>query len=91
MLRLPEAHSRQRQSVENWVLGNKPLVRSESAPFLNMSTDADYVALGIAEKSDRSGLELMLEMVLRAFPRLARRVRLPFSIYQTLRLEITLY
>ncbi|KAF5012412.1 hypothetical protein FDECE_1541 [Fusarium decemcellulare] len=72
MLRLPEAQCGQRQNVENWVLGNRPLVRSESACFLNMSIETDYVALGVAEKSDRSGLETMLELVLRTFPSLRR-------------------
>ncbi|KAF4943879.1 hypothetical protein FGADI_13095 [Fusarium gaditjirri] len=73
MLRLPEAQPGQRQNVENWVLGNKPLVRSESTCFLNMSTDTDYIALGVPDKSDRSALESTLELMLRTFPSIGRR------------------
>jgi hypothetical protein len=72
MLRLPEAHETQRQNVENWFMGNKPLVRSESSCFLNMSIDTDYVSLGVSEKNDRSNLEAMLESGLRTFPRIAK-------------------
>ncbi|RBR26062.1 uncharacterized protein FIESC28_01090 [Fusarium coffeatum] len=72
MLRLPEAHEAQRQNVENWFAGNKPLVRSESACFLNMSVETDYVALGVSERCDRSRLEKVLEWGLRTFPRVGR-------------------
>nr|RBQ91818.1 hypothetical protein FVER53263_12493 [Fusarium verticillioides] len=72
MLQLPEPQRAQRQNVENWVLGNKPLVRSESGCFLNMSNDTDYVALGVAQRSDRSGLETLAELALRTFPSVRR-------------------
>jgi arginine deiminase len=77
MLQLPEPQRAQRQNVENWVLGNKPLVRSESGCFLNMSNDTDYVALGVAQRSDRSGLETLAELALRTFPSVRRLVCVP--------------
>ncbi|KAG5765768.1 hypothetical protein H9Q72_006170 [Fusarium xylarioides] len=80
MLQLPEPQRAQRQNVENWVLGNKPLVRSESGCFLNMSSDTDYVALGVAQRSDRSGLETLAELALRTFPSVRR---LQFSTSET--------
>jgi hypothetical protein len=76
ILRLPEAQQTQLQNVENWVLGNKPLVRSESGCFLNMSIDTDYVALGVAERNDRSGLEAVVESILKTFPSVGRLVSL---------------
>jgi hypothetical protein len=75
MLALPQAEPRHRQSVENWINGNKPLVRSESACFLEGLNDEDYVALR-AHEPDTAGLEVLLETLLKAFPKIARHVRL---------------
>lgn len=60
-------------------MGNKPLVRSESGCFLNMSNDTDYVALGVAQRSDQSGLESLAELALRTFPSVRRLVGLPMD------------
>ncbi len=76
MLRLPEAQKNQRQSVENWVLGNKPLVRSESTCFLDNAMTKDRVVLG-RDQSDQSGLETLLESALRAFPGTSSQVSVP--------------
>lgn len=73
MLQLPEPRERQRQSLENWFLGNKPLVRSESKCFQNITVDKDYVALGNVEK-DRAGLESLLDFAVKVFPNISRRV-----------------
>ncbi|KAG9502105.1 hypothetical protein J7337_007821 [Fusarium musae] len=37
-----------------------------------MSNDTDYVALGVAQRSDRSGLETLAELALRTFPSVRR-------------------
>lgn len=74
MLALPQSEPRHRQSVENWINGNKPLVRSESACFLERLNDEDYIALGVDEP-DTAGLEALLETSLKAFPKIARHVR----------------
>ncbi len=58
------------------MLGNKPLVRSESGCFPYDTTDLDHVALGNTEMSDRAGMEALLDVVVKAFPRVAGRVRL---------------
>jgi hypothetical protein len=74
VLTLPQAQRGHRQSVENWVIGNKPLVRSESACFLGSLVDEDYVALR-ADEPDTAGLEALLEIALKAFPSIAKYVR----------------
>lgn len=76
MLRLPEAHRAQRQSVENWYVGNKPLVRSESACYVNCTRGHDYVAL-TPRDTDRAGLEKLVDLTMRTCPNVARRVRQP--------------
>ncbi|KAI1174285.1 hypothetical protein F4777DRAFT_580102 [Nemania sp. FL0916] len=73
ILQLPEARTRQRQSVKNWFLGNKPLVRSESKCFLNADIDRDYVSLGMVE-SDRAGLEALFDAAINVFPSFARKL-----------------
>lgn len=72
-MRLPEAQRRQRESIENWAVGTKPLVRSESRCFLEADNPGDYVALG-ADDSDKAGLEHLLDGALRMLPSIARRV-----------------
>lgn len=44
-----------------------------------MSNDTDYVALGVAQRSDRSGLESLAELALRTFPSVRRLVGLPMD------------
>ena len=73
MLRLPEAHQTQKQNVENWYLGNKPLVRSESGCYMNCTRGHDYIAL-TAKDTDRAGLETLVDIAMKAFPNVARRV-----------------
>ena len=73
MLRLPEAHKMQKQNVENWYLGNKPLVRSESGCYMNCNRGHDYIAL-TAKETDRAGLETLVDITMKAFPRVARHV-----------------
>jgi hypothetical protein len=75
MLALPKAQTKHRQSVENWIDGNKPLVRSESACFLGSLADDDYVALKVDE-TDWAGLESLLEVALKTFPKIAKQVRI---------------
>ncbi|MCJ1460960.1 hypothetical protein MMC28_011342 [Mycoblastus sanguinarius] len=71
MLRLPEAHRTQKQNVENWYMGNKPLVRSESAFYMNCTRGHDYVAL-TPKDTDRAGLETLVDLTMRTFPNVAR-------------------
>jgi hypothetical protein len=73
MLTLPQAQDNHRHSVRNWVDGNKPLVRSESSCFLNNTEGNDFVSLE-TENGDRTGLETLLEMSVRRFPRISRMV-----------------
>jgi hypothetical protein len=63
-----------RESVRNWVNGNKPLVRSESRSFLGLTDENDYIALCSSE-AESSELESLLDMALWAFPKLERYVR----------------
>ena len=76
MLALPQAESKNRRSVENWFNGNKPLVRSESGCFMGGLEDEDYVALK-AGQTDSAGLEDLLDIAVKAFPRIARYVGTP--------------
>ena len=73
MLRLPEAHKAQKQNVENWYMGNKPLVRSESACYMDCTRGHDYIAL-TAKDTDRAGLETLVDIMMKAFPNVARHV-----------------
>ena len=73
ILQLPEAQTGQLQSVQNWVLGNKPLVRSESLCFIETLSARDHIALG-RDKSDRAGLEVLVDLAAKSFPGIARRV-----------------
>ena len=73
MLRLPEAHKTQKQNVENWYLGNKPLVRSESGCYMNCTCGHDYIAL-TAKDTDRAGLETLVDITMKAFPNVAKHV-----------------
>jgi len=73
MLALPQAQTKHRQSLDNWVNGNKPLVRSESTCFVGSLEDEDYVALR-PDEPDTAGLEALLEMSLKAFPKLSKNV-----------------
>ncbi|CAM1506162.1 Fc.00g058030.m01.CDS01 [Cosmosporella sp. VM-42] len=73
MLQLPEAKHKQRQSVTNWFLHNRPLVRSESACFLDMLSAKDYIAIGAVDR-DKVGFEALLELAVQTFPGIARRL-----------------
>ncbi|KAG9231492.1 hypothetical protein BJ875DRAFT_506648 [Amylocarpus encephaloides] len=70
MISLPRARKRHRRSVHNWVDGNKPVVRSESASPMAAPIAKDYIALH-AEDSDRAGFERFLDRVVQSCPRLA--------------------
>ncbi len=61
------------------ILGNKPLVRSESGCFPHDMTGLDHVVLGM-EVGDRAGMEALLDVFVKAFPRIAGRVRLLLEI-----------
>ena len=76
MLRLPEAHRTQKQNVENWFTGNKPLVQSESACYINLARVHDYIAL-TPKGTDRAGLESLVDFTMRTCPSFARHVRQP--------------
>lgn len=71
MLRLPEASKMQKQSVKNWYVGNKPLVRSESGCYMNCIHDHDCIAL-TAKAADRAGLETLVDVAMKMFPNVAR-------------------
>ncbi|TVY87796.1 hypothetical protein LAWI1_G005850 [Lachnellula willkommii] len=73
MLALPQAQTQHRQSLEDWVNGNKPLVRSESTCFVGSLKDEDYVTLR-PDEPDTAGLEALLEMSLKAFPKLFKHI-----------------
>lgn len=74
MMQLPEANDQQKQNVENWVLGNKPLVRSESTCYTSSSDYKDYIVL--AGNDDIDGLETLLDSALDFFPTLSSYVSL---------------
>jgi hypothetical protein len=76
MIALPRARKRHRRSVHNWVNGNKPVVRSESASLIAAPSAKDYIALH-AEDSDRAGFELFFDRVVQSYPRLASYVGTP--------------
>ena len=84
MLRLPEAHKTQRQNVENWCLGNKPLVRSESGCYMNCTSGHEYIAIG-AKDTDMAGLETLVDITMKAFPNLAKHVS-PLTVLPDYRL-----
>jgi hypothetical protein len=81
MSTLPQAQIRHRQSVEYWVDGNKPLVRSESGCILGSLCEEDYISVR-AEDSDRGGLETLFDIIVKAYPRLAKMVRASQLIFQ---------
>ena len=74
MSTLPQAQIKHRKSVEHWVNGNKPLVRSESGWILRSRREEDYIAVR-AEDPDRGGLESLFDIIVKAYPRLAKFVR----------------
>jgi hypothetical protein len=76
MLALPPAQPQHRQSITHWVQRYKPLVRSESSCFLvaDLRQQDDFVALGTGAGADRGGIEALLELLLKAWPRLAKLV-----------------
>ena len=74
MVTLPQAEEDQKQSVRNWVDGNKPLVRSESIPFLNTEDNDDYITLK-GEGLDSGVMEAMLERSIKHIPRISKLVR----------------
>lgn len=76
MAALPRARKRHRRSVHNWVNGNKPIVRSESASLIAAPSAKDYITLH-TEDSDRAGFELFLDRVVQPYPRLASYVGTP--------------
>lgn len=71
MLRLPEAQHMQCQSVHNWVVGNKPLVRSESSCYLACLESEDYVVLG-QDESEKAGMESLIDVMMKSLPAVAR-------------------
>ena len=74
MLALPQATPRNRQSVKNWIEGNKPLVRSESICFLENSGDNDFVAPR-GDTGDEGLLEALIEVLGSHVPGLMKYVR----------------
>jgi hypothetical protein len=83
MLKLPEAHETQKHSVENWYIGNKPLVRSESSCYMNCTDDKDYVAL-TTNDTDRAGLDTLLDRVVKMFPNVAKHVS-PYTLHRNIK------
>ncbi|KUJ24439.1 uncharacterized protein LY89DRAFT_727466 [Mollisia scopiformis] len=73
MMALPRARKSHRRSVHNWVNGNKPVVRSESASLIAAPFTKDYIALNV-EDSDRAGFELFFDRLMQSCPRLASYV-----------------
>jgi hypothetical protein len=73
MLSIPTARKKHRRSVENWVTGNRPLVRSETASFLESTNCGEKMALR-ANNSDRGGLETIFDVLVLTYPKLARYV-----------------
>jgi hypothetical protein len=82
MLRLPEAHETQKHSVENWYIGNKPLVRSESSCYMNCTDNKDYIAL-TTNDTDRAGLDTLLDKVVKMFPNVAKHVS-PYPLHHNI-------
>ena len=73
MVALPATHKKHRRSVHNWVNGNKPVVRSESASFLEAVDDEDFIALN-AQQPNRDGFELLFDYIVQSWPPLANNV-----------------
>lgn len=74
MLRLSEAQHKQRQSVYNWFMGNKPVVRSESSCYMACLGHEDYVIPGM-DQSEKAGMESLIDVVVRRLPAVAKQVR----------------
>lgn len=74
MSTLPQAQVKHRKSVEHWVNGNKPLVRLESGWILGNQHEEDHIAIR-AEDSNGGGLESLFDIIVKAYPRLAKFVR----------------
>ncbi|KAI1503802.1 hypothetical protein F5X99DRAFT_90301 [Biscogniauxia marginata] len=68
---LPSTPRRHRQSIQNWIFGNKPLVRSESTCYLDDSEDDGFVTIG-PEDTDRAIPETILDIGLKTFPRISK-------------------
>ena len=66
----PEWH---RESVQNWISGHKPLVRSESRCYLNASEYGDLVTIGPGDP-DRAIPETLLDIGVKAFPGISKYV-----------------
>ncbi|KAI1083597.1 hypothetical protein F5B20DRAFT_527675 [Whalleya microplaca] len=89
MLRLPEARERHCQSVYNWVDGNKPLVRSESACYLGCLEHEDYIVLGFDE-SDKAGMESLIDVIAKKFPAVTNHVRCHLAFFDKIFYHISL-
>jgi hypothetical protein len=74
MSALPQAQPKHQASVEHWVNGNKPLVRSECGWIMETRHAEDCIAIK-SEERDRGGLESLFDILVRTFPRVARLVR----------------
>ncbi|KAF8848260.1 hypothetical protein BDZ45DRAFT_290779 [Acephala macrosclerotiorum] len=70
MLAIPEAEPNQRRNVKNWVHGTKPLVKSESACFIENLEDKEFITLK-PDGADNGILESLLELGIRKFPKVS--------------------
>ncbi|KAI1824728.1 hypothetical protein F4861DRAFT_231373 [Xylaria intraflava] len=70
---LPAAQDYNLESVENWFIGNKPLARSESGCYMNISRSSDHLVIGPKE-CDRAAPERLVDFGLRKFPILGKIV-----------------
>ena len=72
-LQTPELEDR--ESIRNWVHGNKPIVRSESSVYLDGLEDDDFVSLSGSQSRDRGVVEALLEAAVHSCPRTISNVR----------------
>jgi hypothetical protein len=73
MLAIPQAEPNQRQNVKNWVHGTKPLVKSESASFVDDFEDREFITFK-PDGADNGILESLLELGIRKFPKVSNLV-----------------
>ncbi|KAH8631284.1 hypothetical protein IG631_12967 [Alternaria alternata] len=76
ILRLPDADKQNQHNVKKWMEGIKPVVRSEADWVSHLVESDDFVALS-SEEASRTGIEHMLDYVVRKWPRAFANVSLP--------------
>ncbi|OCL06753.1 hypothetical protein AOQ84DRAFT_410246 [Glonium stellatum] len=73
ILQLSDAKKQHLNSIKNWINRNRPIVRSESDWVLHLLSSDNFIALK-ASDSGETGLENLLDRVLKKWPRFFSKV-----------------